>query len=77
MNPQEKAKVLSKSFISSLLSYNPVKSLRETSEMYRSNQGLDLIAKNLALTNEISIYEASVFVKDAIRNSALIHRMNN
>ena len=39
MNSQDKAKVLSNSFISSLLSYNPVKSLSEISEIYRSNQG--------------------------------------
>jgi hypothetical protein len=46
MNPQEKAKLLTMTFCSSLLSYNPVKSLHEISEMYRSIQGLNIIAKN-------------------------------
>ena len=48
MNSQDKAKVLSNSFISSLLSYNPVKSLSEISEIYRSNQGLKVIAEHFS-----------------------------
>ncbi len=77
MNPQDKAKVLSNSFISSLLSYNPVKSLREISEIYRSIQALKVIAKHLSVSKSIPMHQATAFVEDAIRNSSLIHRINN
>jgi len=77
MHPQDKAKVLSNSFISSLLSYNPVKSLREISEIYRSIQALKVIAGHLSVAKSIPMRQATALVEDAIRNSSLIHRINN
>jgi hypothetical protein len=56
MNPQDKAKILSNSFISSLLSYNPVKSLHEISEIYRSIQALKVIAQHLSVANNIPMH---------------------
>ena len=77
MNSQHKAKVLSTSFISSLLSYNPVKSLGEISQIYRSNQGLKVIVEHFSEANNALIHQASAFVEDAIRNSSITPRMNN
>ncbi len=77
MHPHNKAKVLSNSFMSSLLSYNPVKSLREISEIYRSIQALKVIADHLSIAKNIPIRQATALVEDAIRNSSLIHRINN
>ena len=77
LSPQEKATVLTMAFSSSLLSFNLVKSLHEISEIYRSFQGLDIIAKHWASANNIPVPLATVFVRDAINNSTLIHRMNN
>jgi len=77
VDPQTKAIILSSSFISSLLSYNPVKSLSEISDLHRSNMGLGLIAKHLSEAENISIHQATAFVKDSVMHSSLIHRMNN
>jgi len=77
LDPQTKARILSTSFISSLLSYNPVKSLSEISDIYRSNMGLGLIAKHLSEAENMPIHQATAFVKESVRNSSLIHRMNN
>lgn len=76
-DPQTKARVLSTSFISSILSYNPVKSLSEISDKYRSNMGLDLIAKHMSEAQNMPIHQATVLVKEAVRNSSLIRRINN
>ena len=67
MNPQDKAKVLSTSFITSLSSYNPVKSLSEISDIYRSTQGLKLIAEHFSLANNIPVHQATAFVEDAVK----------
>lgn len=77
VNSQTKARILSTSFTSSLLSYNPVKSLSEISDIYRSNMGLGLIAKHLSEAENMPIHQATAFVKELVRNSSLIHRMNN
>jgi hypothetical protein len=77
MNTQDKASVLSGCFISSLSSNNPVKYLCEISEVYRSNQGLKVIAQHLSLANNIPIHQAITLVQEAVRNSSLIHRINN
>ncbi|MDN5847067.1 MAG: hypothetical protein L0H53_12430 [Candidatus Nitrosocosmicus sp.] len=77
MTPKDKATVLSTSFLSSQFSYNPVKSLKEISEMYRSNQGLKIITEHLSLAENITVQQASAWVEEAIRNSSFIHRMNN
>lgn len=74
---QTKARILSTSFISSLLSYNPVKSLSEISDIYRSNMGLDLIAKHLSEAENMPIHQATLLVKEAVSNSSLIRRINN
>ncbi|TVP41184.1 hypothetical protein [Candidatus Nitrosocosmicus arcticus] len=76
-DPETKARVLSTSFISSLLSYNPVKLLSEISDKYRSNMGLDLIAKHVSEAQNMPIHHATVLVKEAVRYSSLIRRINN
>lgn len=77
MDPQTKAFVLSNSFISSLSSSNPGKSLRDIADSYRSNIGLTEIAKHCSVARNIPFYEATEFVKETVRNSSLIRRMNN
>ena len=64
MNPQDKARVLSSCFISSLSSYNPVKSLYELSEVFRSNQGLKIIAQHFSVANNIPIHQATTLVEE-------------
>ena len=77
MDPQSKARVLDNSFISSLLSHNPAKSLGEIADFYRSNLGLKEIAKDCSVARNISIHEATELVIETVRNSSLIRRMNN
>ena len=77
MDPQSKAAILDHSFTSSLLSYNPAKSLAEIADIYRSNIGLREIARQCSMARNISLYEATEFIKEEVRNSTLIRRMNN
>ena len=77
MDPQTKAIVLDNSFTSSLLSYNPAKSLGEIADIYRSSIGLREITKHCSVARNISIHEATEFVIENVRNSSLIRRMNN
>lgn len=77
MDPQNKALVLDNTFTLALLSYNPVKSFSETADFYRSNIGLKEIAKHSSVARNISIHEAMEFVKESVRSSTLIRRMNN
>jgi hypothetical protein len=77
MDPQSKAAILDHSFTSSLLSYNPAKSLAEIADIYRSNIGLREIARQCSMARNISLYEATEFIKGEVRNSTLIRRMNN
>jgi hypothetical protein len=55
MNPQYKAAILDHSFTSSLLSYNPPKSLAEIADIYRSNIGLREIARECFTARNISL----------------------
>jgi len=59
------------------LSYNPVKSIGEISDTCRSNRGLREIAQHLSEADNIPIHQATVFVKEDVRNSSLIRRINN
>ena len=77
MNKNDKAIALTKAFSSSMLSYNPVKSLHEIAEMYRANTGLKIIAQYWSQANNITIQQAAALVENAIMNSSLIHRINN
>jgi hypothetical protein len=77
MDPQSKAAILDHSFSSSLLSYNPARSLAEIADIYRSNIGLREIAKQCSMARNISHYEATEIIKEEVRNSTLIRRMNN
>ena len=77
MDPQSKAEILHNSFTSSLLSYNPAKSLAEIADIYRSNIGLTEMARQCSMARNISLYEATEFIKEEVRNSTLIRRMNN
>ena len=77
IDPRTKAMVLDSSFTSSLSSYNPAKSLGEIADFYRSNIGLREITKHCSVARNITIHEATEFVKETVRNSSLIGRMNN
>jgi hypothetical protein len=77
MDPRSKAAILDHSFTSSLVSYNPAKSLGEIADIYRSNIGLREIAKQCSMARNISLYEATEFIKEEVRNSTLIRRINN
>lgn len=77
MDKNDKAIALTKAFSSSMLSYNPVKSLHEISEMYRANEGLKIIARYWSQANNITIQQAAASVENVIINSSLIHRINN
>ena len=77
MDPQTKARILDNSFTSSLLSYNPAKSLSEIADLYRSTIGLREITKHCSAARNIPIHEATEFVIETVRNSSLIRRMNN
>jgi hypothetical protein len=77
MDHHSKAAVLDNCFTSSLLSYNPVKSLTEIADIYRSNFGLSEIARQCSMARNIPLCEATEFIKEEVRNSTLIRRMNN
>ena len=77
MDTQTKAIILSNSFTSSLLSYNPAKSLSEIADLYRSTMGLREIAQHCSVARNIPIHEAAELIIETVRNSSLIRRMNN
>lgn len=76
-NPKDIPSILSTVLVSSLSSYNPVKSLYEAADYYRSMRGLAIMSKNLSLSTGISIELATENIKYAIRNSLLYKRINN
>jgi hypothetical protein len=76
-NPVNIPFILSKFLDSSLSSHNPVKSLNEIADYYRSMRGLAIMSKNFSLSTGISIETATENIKDAIRNSLLYKRINN
>lgn len=76
-DPKSKLMILTNAFNSSLKSYNPVKSLRDTCAFYKGITGINRIAKCFAdLTNQPP-QSAINFVNSAIRNSNLYDRINN
>lgn len=76
-NPKDIPSILSTVLESSLSSYNPVKTLHETADYYRSMRGLAIMSKNLSLSTGISVEAATENIKYAIRNSLLYKRINN
>lgn len=77
MNHIDKPVILSNSFISSLDSYNPVKSLNEIVDFYRSVKALDRISENLSIYKNVPMETAKIIIKESIRNCPLFHRINN
>lgn len=77
MNPIYVPKILSDSFFSSLESYNPVKSLSEIAELYRSMRALDIIATNMHKSKGVLKEVAMANIKESIRNCSLYGRINN
>ena len=77
MDPQSKAEILHNSFTSSLLSYNPAKSLAEIADIYRTNIGLTEMARQCSMARNISLYEDTEFINEEVNNSTLIRRMIN
>jgi len=67
IDPQSKAAILDHSFTSPLLSYNPAKPLAEIADIYRSNIGLREIARQCFTARNISLYEATEFIKEQVR----------
>lgn len=77
LNPILVPGILSDSFFSSLNSSNPVKSLSEIAELYRSMRALDIIATNMQKSKGMFKEIAIVNIKESIRNCSLFDRINN
>lgn len=71
INPIDKSMILSDSFLSSLNSYNPVKSLSDIAELYSSMKALDIIATNLHQSKGIFKEVAEFKIKESIKNCSL------
>jgi hypothetical protein len=75
-DPKKKALILSKSFDLSLKSHNPVSTMNEMAELFRSIKGIKKIAKYHLLTNKNSV-DPITDVKNKIKNSNIFERNNN
>ena len=64
-----KAKILSQIFTSCLNSYRPVKSMKDTVEIYRSIQGIDKISYYFSKSKRITPYKAKNLVKALVQKS--------
>lgn len=76
-NPRDVPVILSHCFTSSLDSYNPIKSLSDITELYRSMRALDIIATNMHKSTGILKDVAIANIKESIRNCSLFNRINN
>jgi hypothetical protein len=70
-----KADIICQIFFSCMRSYRPVKSMKETVEIYRSTKMMKKIEKYFAKSKNISPIEAKVIIESTIKNSA--HFKNN
>jgi hypothetical protein len=76
INDITKARVLWGSFCACLQTHNPVKSLNETVELYRSMRAVNKIANYIPKTQTETL-EPITIIKDKIKNSHIFRRQNN
>ena len=76
IDEKTKARVLWGSFCACLHTHNPVKSLNETVELYRSMRAVNKIANYMPKT-ETETSEPIMIIKSKIKNSYIFRRQNN
>lgn len=64
-----KAKILCRIFISCLNSYRPVKSMKDTVEIYKSNKCINKIANYFSKSNKYPAEEAKSMLISLVQNS--------
>jgi hypothetical protein len=74
---RNKAYILSNSFRSSLKSYNPVKSMNEIVEIYRSLAGRKKILQYVSKLEGVSLEYAGFIIDQEIKNASIFKRQNN
>ncbi len=73
----EKASILSNAFRSSLRSFNPVKSLNEIVDLYRSLDGRRKISDYVSKSTGMSFKQAVILIDEEIKGASIFKRQNN